>query len=100
MTPREDTRVVEDLSLDRAATLLLEDRRMVLPGIQALFGFQFVAVFNSGFSEKLSHNEQLLHLGALLCVLIATAGCEVLNRRPALGVPCNARGEPADYHRV
>jgi hypothetical protein len=27
---------------------------MVLPGIQALFGFQLVAVFNSAFEQKLS----------------------------------------------
>lgn len=64
---------IEQLSLEKAATLLLEECRMVLPGIQALFGFQFIAVFNQGFGEKLSHGEQLLHLAALLLVVIATA---------------------------
>src|SRR5438445_33623 len=49
----------EDLSLDAAASHLLEECRMVLPGIQALFGFQLIAVFNQGFGEKLSHGAQL-----------------------------------------
>jgi len=39
----------EDLPLSKAAQLLLEECRMVLPGIQALFGFQLIVVFNSRF---------------------------------------------------
>ena len=46
---------------------------MVLPGIQALFGFQLIAVFNSTFSEKLSSLEQKLHLVAIGLVVIAIA---------------------------
>jgi len=46
---------------------------MVLPGIQALFGFQLIAVFNSGFSEKLNHSQQMLHLAALALVSLSTA---------------------------
>lgn len=46
---------------------------MVLPGVQALFGFQLIAVFNAGFSEKLSHAEQCVHLLALALVAIAGA---------------------------
>ena len=52
----------ENISLDRATTHILEECRMVLPGIQALFGFQLIAVFNPGFSEHLSTSEQHLHL--------------------------------------
>jgi hypothetical protein len=44
---------------------------MVLPGIQALFGFQLIAVFNSTFSEKLSAAEQRLHLLAIILVAIS-----------------------------
>jgi hypothetical protein len=33
----------EPIKLDSAATHLLEECRMVLPGIQALFGFQLIA---------------------------------------------------------
>jgi Family of unknown function (DUF6328) len=43
---------------------------MVLPGIQALFGFQLVAVFNNRFQE-LTTPEQRLHLTALLLVALA-----------------------------
>jgi len=45
---------------------------MVLPGIQALFGFQLVAVFNARFTQ-LSFTDQLLHFSALVLVAIATA---------------------------
>jgi len=54
----------EDLSLKDAAHFLVEECRMVLPGIQALFGFQLVAVFSSDFAKKLSHGEQVTHLAA------------------------------------
>jgi hypothetical protein len=63
----------EAVSLDSAATHLLEECRMVLPGIQALFGFQLIAVFNEGFSKKLSAGEQELHLAAIVLVAIAVA---------------------------
>src|SRR2546423_6190015 len=63
----------EEISLDSAAAHLLEECRMVLPGIQALFGFQLIAVFNEGFSEKLSGGEQTVHLAAILLVSIAAA---------------------------
>jgi len=33
----------------------IQKARMVLPGIQALFGFQTMAVFNSRFNELSSH---------------------------------------------
>lgn len=46
---------------------------MVLPGIQALFGFQLIAVFNTGFKANLSPTEQLIHLIALLCITTAAA---------------------------
>jgi len=46
---------------------------MVLPGIQALFGFQLIAVFNERFARDLSRNEQLLHLAAVALVVVAIA---------------------------
>jgi hypothetical protein len=64
---------VERLSLDKAVQHLLEEARMVLPGIQALFGFQLIAVFNQGFAQKLSPAEQLLHLAATTLVAGAVA---------------------------
>lgn len=64
---------VETLSLSKAAQYLLEECRMVLPGVQALFGFQLVAVFSQSFADKLSKNEQLFHLFALAMVAVAVA---------------------------
>ena len=63
----------EELSLSKAAQYLLEECRMVLPGIQALFGFQLIAVFSSGFSEKLTRPEQITHFVAITLIAIAVA---------------------------
>jgi hypothetical protein len=51
---------------------LLDEARMVLPGIQALLGFQLIAVFNEGFANRLGSAEQRLHLVAILLVALAT----------------------------
>jgi len=69
---RLDARI-HRLSLDKAAEQLLEECRMVLPGVQALFGFQLIAVFNAGFTDKLTRPEQLSHLAAILCVVVSIA---------------------------
>ncbi len=63
----------EKLPLSKAAEYLLDECRMVLPGIQALFGFQLVAVFNEGFHHYLSSGEQRLHLLAIVLIAIAIA---------------------------
>lgn len=63
----------EELPLSKAALYLLEECRMVLPGIQALFGFQLIAVFSDTFLQKLSLAEQRMHLVALGLVAIAVA---------------------------
>ena len=63
----------ERVPLSRAAQYLLEECRMVLPGIQALFGFQLIAVFSPGFAEKLTAAEQRLHLLAIALLAIAVA---------------------------
>ena len=48
-------------SLKEQARSTHEEARMVLPGIQALFGFQLIAVFNRPFFE-LGSADRLLHL--------------------------------------
>ncbi|MFL6622172.1 MAG: DUF6328 family protein [Sulfurifustaceae bacterium] len=63
----------EELSLSDAAEYLLQECRTVLPGIQALFGFQLVSVFNDGFSKNLTGDEQYLHLLAIAVIAVATA---------------------------
>src|SRR4029453_9602638 len=61
----------EDLSLSQAVTHLLEECRMVLPGMQALFGFQLISVFNSTFSDKLTSTDKKLPLVAIALFVIA-----------------------------
>ena len=51
----------------------LEEARMVMPGVQALFGFQLIAVFSDGFERRLGEAEQSLHLAAIVLVTIAIA---------------------------
>jgi uncharacterized protein DUF6328 len=61
----------EELSLNDVASHLLEECRTVVPGMQALFGFQLIAVFNTAFREQLSPTERVLHLVAIVLVTIA-----------------------------
>ena len=63
----------EELSLNDAASHLLEECRTVVPGIQALFGFQLIAVFTTGFNEQLSPLERMIHLTAIVLLTIAIA---------------------------
>jgi len=44
----------EPESLKDQATHILDEARTVLPGIQALFGFQLIAVFSDRFATGLS----------------------------------------------
>ena len=71
-----------DQQTEKMAREAIEEARMVLPGIQALFGFQLMAVFNQRFNE-LSAGGQLIHYIAVL--LIAFAICLIMT--------------PAAYHR-
>lgn len=70
--------MAEQQSEEQALTLkdqmghILEEARMVLPGIQALFGFQTVAVFNERFADLPGH-AQACHLAALALVIVAIA---------------------------
>ena len=57
----------------KSADFLLNECRMVLPGIQALFGFHLIAVFNSNFQLLLTNLEQILHLFALALMAISIA---------------------------
>jgi hypothetical protein len=61
---------VEREELDKRAQHAIEEARMVLPGIQALFGFQLIAVFNPRFTQ-IPMQQQMLHYSALLLVAVA-----------------------------
>src|SRR5690242_15040880 len=62
----------EQESLSKQADHALEEARTVLPGAQALFGFQLIAVFNQRF-ERMTDLQQGLHLAALFAVAVAIA---------------------------
>jgi hypothetical protein len=67
----------EALPLKDAVKFALEEARVVVPGIQALFGFQLVAVFDGRFTELFGPVAQRLHVAALVlvalsCVLVLT----------------------------
>jgi hypothetical protein len=78
-----ETQQEEPVKLDDAVSYALDEARMILPGIQALFGFQLVAVFNDRFAEVFDEFGQALHLAALVCVALA----------------CALAMTPAAYHR-
>jgi hypothetical protein len=64
---------MEDLhheSLEEEATHATDEARMVLPGVQAILGFQLVAVFNQRFQD-LTEGRQVLHLAAFLSLALA-----------------------------
>jgi hypothetical protein len=69
--PRPATQA-EPESLEDQAKQVVEEARMVLPGIQALFGFQLIAVFNQRYAE-LSTTEQYMHLVALILIGVSVA---------------------------
>jgi len=64
---------VKSEPLDQEANHILEESRMVLPGIQALFGFQLIAVYSERFQVALAEYEQALHLVAIGLVAISIA---------------------------
>ena len=62
----------QTISLKDQMGHILEEARMVLPGIQALFGFQMIAVFNDRF-YGLPRYVQTCHVIALSLVVVAIA---------------------------
>ncbi|HEV8131886.1 MAG TPA: DUF6328 family protein [Acidobacteriota bacterium] len=63
----------ESLPLDKEVGEILEESRMVLPGVQTLLGFQFIATFSDLFHKQLVLREQMIHLLALILVAISMA---------------------------
>jgi hypothetical protein len=59
------------LSLDAQLNTIEQEARMILPGIQAIFGFQLIAVFNQSFKANLNHADQFVHLIALISITIS-----------------------------
>jgi hypothetical protein len=58
------------IKLESRIDFVLTEARVVLPGVQALFGFQLVVVLTEAF-EKLPKSSALVHLAALAAVAIS-----------------------------
>lgn len=71
MSPSVRPRTVEYEKLTEQSNHMEQEARMILPGVQALFGFQLVAAFEPVFWTHLSFLERLLHWGALALIAIA-----------------------------
>jgi len=56
--------------LEEAATHATDEARMILPGVQAIMGFQLIAVFNQRF-ETLGARDQAIHLAAFFLITFA-----------------------------
>lgn len=63
---------VQELSTEQEFKNLLEEARTIMPGIQALFGFQLIAVINESFSRLLTNQEQIWHLVATALSAVAS----------------------------
>jgi hypothetical protein len=80
-------------NLETKIKLVLTEARVVLPGAQALLGFQFTAMLTDQF-PKLPRESQLVHVGSL----VAIAASIVLLMAPAAFHRIVERGE--DTERV
>ena len=56
-------------SLEEEAIHVGGEARMLLPGVQAILGFQLMAVFNQRF-ELFSRHEQMLHFAAFVLIAV------------------------------
>ncbi len=82
-------------SIDEKIKTALIETRMVLPGAQALLGFQLITIFEKGF-EPIARVDKLTHIASLLAVGIAT----VLLMAPAAFHRIAEAGENTDrVHR-
>jgi hypothetical protein len=69
---RDGTEDVEAEPLDKELQHTLEEARTVIPGLQALFGFQLIVPFHPSF-KQLEVSLKLSHLGALIALALAIA---------------------------
>ena len=68
--PKGSAETAESTSLAKKIEQMLTETRVVLPGAQALLGFQLIIVFSEPF-EKLAAAARGVHLAALGCVALA-----------------------------
>jgi hypothetical protein len=83
--PRKET------SLDEKIDTVLTECRVVIPGSQALLGFQLIAMLMDGF-DRLPPSSRLVHLASLLLILLST----ILLMSPAAYHRIVERGEDTE----
>jgi hypothetical protein len=62
--------MMENTSLNERINQMLTEARVVLPGVQALLGFQLISVISQSF-EKLPASSKLVHAVSLGCIAVA-----------------------------
>jgi hypothetical protein len=62
--------MTQKISLEQRITQMLTEARVVLPGVQALLGFQLISVPTQSF-EKLSVSSKLHDAASLACLTVA-----------------------------
>lgn len=77
---------VEQESLKDEMRNVIEEARMVIPGVQALFGFQTMAVFNNRFEDLpasgvAAYVAGLAMLAIAIALLMAPAACHRMSER-------------------
>lgn len=58
-------------SLEEQSDSILQECRMVLPGVQAVLGFQLIAVFQPTFEQELDALDRALHVASMAAFALA-----------------------------
>lgn len=61
----------EPMGLKEQLESTLTGASLILPGVQALFGFQFIAIFQPTFAKDLTTAERTMHFGAIVLSSVA-----------------------------
>jgi hypothetical protein len=86
----------QDTPIHTRIEQMLTETRVLIPGAQALLGFQLVAMLNKTF-EQLPASSKIVHIGALFCVALAV----ILLMTPAAIHRIAFAGEDsARFHRI
>ena len=95
ISARQQT-MTESTPLDQQIVQMLTEARVILPGVQALFGFQLISVVRQS-CEKLPASSKVVHASSLGCITIAV----ILLIAPAAYHQIVFRGQDAEeVHRV
>jgi uncharacterized protein DUF6328 len=62
----------EKARIDRELIELLNELRIVLPGVQVLFAFLLILPFNQGFA-RVTQAQRAVYFGSFVCTALATA---------------------------